>query len=206
MRAQPRRDTREEIAVRSELHRKGLRFRLHVRLIAGSTRSVDIVLPASRICVDIRGCWWHGCRNTSRPPKTNVEWWSAKIDARIARETLKRSRCLRPPAGSQWSYGRTRGPASRGGPHRGGHDVPGDRAGRPPWPMSSRQPGRTSARAHRTAGTSVDPTGTTAARSGRSTPSIRRRRRKAAAGLAVGSLSARPRSLASDRWTAACES
>ena len=52
-------DTKPERAVRSELHRRGLRFRKHVRALPGAP---DIVFPRQRVAVFVDGDFWHGYR------------------------------------------------------------------------------------------------------------------------------------------------
>jgi DNA mismatch endonuclease (patch repair protein) len=79
------RDTKPELAVRRYLHANGLRYRLHVRDLPGKP---DIVLPRHRAVVFVHGCFWHrheGCRYAYRP-KSNVEFWQAKLDANTARD------------------------------------------------------------------------------------------------------------------------
>lgn len=80
------RDNPRECALRSELHRRGLRFRLHRRLLTSSRRTVDIVFPGSRTAVLLDGCFWHGCPTHGTWPKNNAEWWREKIEANIARD------------------------------------------------------------------------------------------------------------------------
>lgn len=60
MQMQRSEDTTPEIALRRALHRQGLRFRIHGKIVPRTQRRVDIVLPASRVAVDVRGCYWHG--------------------------------------------------------------------------------------------------------------------------------------------------
>ncbi len=87
MRATRQRDTPQEIALRSALHRLGLRFRLHLHLIPGSRRSVDIVFPGPRVAVFVDGCFWHGCPlHGTLPKKTNSRWWTEKIAANRRRD------------------------------------------------------------------------------------------------------------------------
>ena len=77
-------DTKPEIAVRSALHRAGLRFRLHRRDLPGTP---DIVLPSHGIIVMVNGCFWHGhACGRSRTPKTNTEFWSSKITRNMERD------------------------------------------------------------------------------------------------------------------------
>lgn len=80
------RDNRQELALRSVLHRRGLRFRIHSRLIPHSRRTVDIVFPAPRVAVFLDGCFWHGCPIHGTNPKNNAAWWRNKIDTNIARD------------------------------------------------------------------------------------------------------------------------
>jgi DNA mismatch endonuclease, patch repair protein len=86
MAATAQRDNPAERALRSALHRRGLRFRIHCRLLAGSRRTADIVFSAKRVAIFLDGCFWHGCPKHRTHPKNNAEWWREKIDANIARD------------------------------------------------------------------------------------------------------------------------
>lgn len=86
MSSQARRETRPEIALRSCLHRNGLRYRTHARVVPGTRRTVDIAFPGSRIAIDVRGCWWHRCPIHSTEAKANAAWWTSKLDANVARD------------------------------------------------------------------------------------------------------------------------
>lgn len=80
------RDTRPEKLVRSTLHSKGYRFRLHCRDLPGTP---DIVLPRYKKIVLVHGCFWHqhpGCRRSMRPA-TNKDFWDSKLDATIKRDS-----------------------------------------------------------------------------------------------------------------------
>jgi DNA mismatch endonuclease (patch repair protein) len=86
MQATPQRDTPPEVALRSALHRLGLRFRLH-RKIEGVLRvRPDIVFVSARVAVFVDGCFWHGCPEHGTVPKTNREWWTAKLQANMERD------------------------------------------------------------------------------------------------------------------------
>ncbi len=79
------RDTRPERAVRSFLHRAGLRFRLSRRGLPGRP---DIVLPKYRSVVFVHGCFWHrhsGCRYTTNPA-TNPDFWQRKFQENVERD------------------------------------------------------------------------------------------------------------------------
>ena len=75
--------TAPELAVRRELHRRGLRFRVNMRGIPGRP---DIVFTRARIAVQIDGCFWHGCSDHGVAPKANAEWWESKLAANRARD------------------------------------------------------------------------------------------------------------------------
>jgi len=86
MTRQPSRDTKPELALRRELHRRGLRYRVQQRLLPDARRTVDIVFSGPRVAVDVRGCFWHGCPEHWTRPKANRAWWEDKIAANRARD------------------------------------------------------------------------------------------------------------------------
>jgi DNA mismatch endonuclease (patch repair protein) len=86
MQAQRERDTGIERALRSRLHARGLRFRLHRRLLAGSRREADLVFPRARVAVFVDGCFWHGCPEHATWPKHNADFWREKIERNVARD------------------------------------------------------------------------------------------------------------------------
>jgi DNA mismatch endonuclease (patch repair protein) len=49
-------------------------------------RRVDIVFPRRRIAVFVDGCFWHSCPIHRTVPKTNRDWWVAKLAANEARD------------------------------------------------------------------------------------------------------------------------
>ena len=80
-------DTNPEVTVRSELFRRGFRFRKNVRTLPGTP---DIVLSRYRTVIFINGCFWHGhkgCRHYTIP-KTNVSFWTDKIERNRNRDLL----------------------------------------------------------------------------------------------------------------------
>jgi DNA mismatch endonuclease (patch repair protein) len=84
--AQRQADTAPELAVRSALHRRGLRFWKHRAPIAGLRCKADVVFPRYRVAVFIDGCFWHGCSLHRSIPKANREWWREKIARNVARD------------------------------------------------------------------------------------------------------------------------
>jgi DNA mismatch endonuclease, patch repair protein len=79
MRAQRQRNTRPELDLRRSLFALGLRYRIHQPVVPGTRRTVDVVFPRARVAVDVRGCFWHGCPRHATAPKTNADWWAAKL-------------------------------------------------------------------------------------------------------------------------------
>ena len=85
MQRQPSRDTGPELALRRELHRRGLRYRLHVPILDGR-RKHDIVFSGAGVVVEVLGCFWHRCPKHGTSPTANGTWWQAKLDGNAARD------------------------------------------------------------------------------------------------------------------------
>lgn len=68
-------DTAAELHLRRALHRLGLRYRLRYRLPG----SPDVTFVAARIALFVDGCFWHGCPEHGTWPKSNADFWKAKI-------------------------------------------------------------------------------------------------------------------------------
>lgn len=86
MSRQKRRDTKAELLVRRELHSRGVRFRVDVKLEDGLRTRGDIVWRGLNLVVFVDGCFWHGCPQHATRPSANAAWWAAKLDANIARD------------------------------------------------------------------------------------------------------------------------
>ena len=71
-------DTSPEIIVRSMLHKRGYRFRLHKNSLPGKP---DIILPKYKTVIFVHGCFWHIHKNCKRSnvPKSNKEYWIPKL-------------------------------------------------------------------------------------------------------------------------------
>lgn len=86
MRNTRRRDTPAEMAVRRDLHARGIRF-LVDRTVQGAGRArPDLLFPRVRVAVFLDGCYWHACPLHGSIPKRNREWWIAKIRANVERD------------------------------------------------------------------------------------------------------------------------
>jgi DNA mismatch endonuclease (patch repair protein) len=74
-------NTKPELLVRSLLHSKGYRYRLH-----GASRGIklpgnpDLVFAGRRKVIFVNGCFWHfhDCRVGQHSPKANAEFWEPK--------------------------------------------------------------------------------------------------------------------------------
>ena len=81
----PGKNTSPEVLVRSILHRRGYRFRLHRKDLPGTP---DIVLPMYATVIFVNGCFWHrhrGCK-FAYSPKSNSEFWRKKFRGNVARD------------------------------------------------------------------------------------------------------------------------
>ncbi|MGK2242490.1 MAG: DNA mismatch endonuclease (patch repair protein) [Rhodococcus sp. (in: high G+C Gram-positive bacteria)] len=86
MSAQRRRDTKPEIALRRELHRRGLRYFVDRAPIKGVRRRADLVFPRRKVAVFVDGCFWHSCPQHATFPKNNAQWWTDKLAANVVRD------------------------------------------------------------------------------------------------------------------------
>lgn len=78
------RNTKPEVALRSALHRRGFRFRLHGRELPGKP---DMVFPKYGAVVFVHGCFWHGhdC-HLFKWPKSRSVFWREKISGNMNRD------------------------------------------------------------------------------------------------------------------------
>ena len=77
-------DTRPELVIRSALHRRGFRFRLHLKDLPGKP---DLVFPGRSAVLFVHGCFWHGhgC-HLFRWPKSRRAFWYEKIEKNKERD------------------------------------------------------------------------------------------------------------------------
>jgi DNA mismatch endonuclease (patch repair protein) len=86
MSRQPRRDTAPEVALRRELHRRGMRFRVDWPLPGLPRRRADIAFTRQRLVVFVDGCFWHACPEHRTAPASNADWWAAKLQKNVSRD------------------------------------------------------------------------------------------------------------------------
>ena len=102
-------DTKPEMIVRRGLWKRGFRYRLNHKRLPGHP---DLVLRKYRTCIFVNGCFWHGHRVSLTPnpspkgegsdyivssecckiPKTNREFWVAKIRRNKERDKEEQKR------------------------------------------------------------------------------------------------------------------
>ena len=86
MKANRRRDTGPELAVRRALHARGMRYRVDHPLPFDRRRRADIAFTRAKVAVFIDGCFWHGCPMHGTTPRTNTAFWVEKIARNRARD------------------------------------------------------------------------------------------------------------------------
>jgi DNA mismatch endonuclease (patch repair protein) len=94
MQRQRTHDTRPELLLRSELHRRGIRYRVHRRLLSDVRREADITFPKARIAVFVDGCFWHSCPTHGTMPRNNAGFWSKKLAENRRRDSDTDSRLV----------------------------------------------------------------------------------------------------------------
>lgn len=80
------RNTSPELAVRSLLHARGMRYRTHFRPVPTLRRTADIVFTRRKIAVFIDGCFWHACPEHFVMPRSNPDYWIPKIEGNQRRD------------------------------------------------------------------------------------------------------------------------
>lgn len=86
MRAVRSKETGAELKVRRALREMGeTGYRLHRADLPGTP---DVAFIGRRKAIFVHGCFWHGhdCKRGSRTPKTNRDYWAAKITRNAQRD------------------------------------------------------------------------------------------------------------------------
>jgi DNA mismatch endonuclease (patch repair protein) len=86
MSGQRRSGTAVELAIRTILHRDGLRYRIDRSPIPGLRRKADILFGPARVAVMVDGCFWHSCPVHATRPKANAQWWTTKLERNVERD------------------------------------------------------------------------------------------------------------------------
>jgi DNA mismatch endonuclease (patch repair protein) len=87
MLANKRTGTKPEVALRSALHRIGLRFRKDYRIdLDGMRVRPDIVFTRTKVAVFVDGCFWHCCPEHGTQPSRNADYWAPKLRRNVERD------------------------------------------------------------------------------------------------------------------------
>lgn len=82
-----RADTKPEVALRSNLQRRGLRFRKDFPIDTGQRKvRPDIVFTRARVAVFVDGCFWHCCPEHQVVPRSNRDYWVPKLRRNVERD------------------------------------------------------------------------------------------------------------------------
>lgn len=79
-------NTLPELALRREMHKLGLRYRVNLRPIEDVRRTADVVFTRRKVVVFVDGCFWHGCPDHYAAPKTNSVYWREKVLRNVSRD------------------------------------------------------------------------------------------------------------------------
>ena len=80
-------NTRPELHLRKALWLRGFRYRIHY-----CSEKIDIAFLSSKVAVFVDGCFWHNCPLHSHKPKSNLEYWTPKLQKNIERDRAKNER------------------------------------------------------------------------------------------------------------------
>lgn len=83
-----RRDTAPELELRSELHRRGLRYRVDRRPLKAVPSRADVVFGPAKVAVYVDGCFWHSCPEHGTMPRSNEAFWRDKLDRNRERDAM----------------------------------------------------------------------------------------------------------------------
>ena len=88
MRANRRRDTGPELAIRQGVHEAGMRYRVDLPIRVPGHRPIrpDLVFTRRRVAVFVDGCFWHGCPVHATSPVIRARFWADKIAANRERD------------------------------------------------------------------------------------------------------------------------
>ena len=75
-------NTGPELVLRNALWRKGLRYRLLVKLPGRP----DLTFRKAKVVVFVDGCFWHACPKHLVWPRKNADFWKRKISENAKRD------------------------------------------------------------------------------------------------------------------------
>lgn len=77
------RDTKPELALRRELYRRGLRYRVDYPRVPGRP---DLALVGRKLAIFVDGEFWHGKKLSEERLSEMPEYWQRKIGRNVARD------------------------------------------------------------------------------------------------------------------------
>ena len=77
--------TKLEKQLHERLKREKVSFK-YQEIISGIKYKPDFILKKYRIAILVNGCFWHVCPRHCSWPKTNADWWRAKLLANVKRD------------------------------------------------------------------------------------------------------------------------
>lgn len=80
------RDNPFEKSVRSDLFKRGVRYRINYPIPSIRRVTYDIALPGWKTAIFLDGCFWHGCPNHPHSVKRNSDFWMEKIEQNRSRD------------------------------------------------------------------------------------------------------------------------
>ncbi len=83
MKAVRSQNTSLELEIRRALWARGIRYRVNVRDLPGKP---DIANKSLGLVIFVDSCFWHGCPEHGRIPKSHVDFWTAKISKNKQRD------------------------------------------------------------------------------------------------------------------------
>jgi len=83
MRAVKAQDSKIEVLIRKKLFSLGYRFRKNDKKLFGKP---DISMKRRKTVIFIDSCFWHGCKDHLRMPKSNKNYWVHKIKRNVLRD------------------------------------------------------------------------------------------------------------------------
>ena len=95
-----RRDTQPELRLRSELHRRGLQYRVDYAPLREVRRRADVVFTRRCVAVFVDGCYWHGCPEHGDIARSTTRTGGARSSRQIARAIVTPTAVSPPPAGT----------------------------------------------------------------------------------------------------------
>src|SRR2546425_4042314 len=79
-------------SLRKALWAEGLRgYRLHNKNVPGTP---DVVFAPEQLAVFVDGCFWHGCPDCYREPKSRTEYWRMKVQRNKDRDANVNTACV----------------------------------------------------------------------------------------------------------------